>query len=200
MKPHTPVLLAGAAALALTAAVTAAVASGPSDRHEITVQLPGGGTERIEYTGAAPQVVFSPAPLAWPWVAPGDLWEAPSFVSLERMPADMDRQMDSLYRHESAAILAAPTVDDVTFENLPPGTISTTWFSASSGNGFCARVTQISKPASGSKPQIVSHETGDCGAKSEATPSLDSTSTAHDRSITKTGLKAHKTDSGPTAL
>lgn len=200
MKTHAPVLIAGAAALALTVAVTAAVASGVSDRHEITLQLPGGGTERIEYTGEAPQVVFSPAPLAWPWVAPGDFWAPPAFASLERMSADMDREMNALFKGDLAVLSTAPKIDDATLASLPPGTISTTWFSTSFGNGFCARVTQISKPSSGGKPQIVSHETGDCGSRSDATPSLDSTSTAHDSGITQTGLKAHKTDSRPTAL
>lgn len=199
MKTHSQVLVAGAAALALTAAATAAMASGASDRHEITLQLPGGGTERIEYTGEAPQVVFSPAPLAW-WVAPSDFWAAPSLASLERMSADMDREMNALFKDDLAVISSAPKLDNTTLANLPPGTISTTWFSTSSGNGFCTRVTQISKPASGSKPQIVSRETGDCGTKSEATPGLDTTSTTHDSGVTQTGLKVHKTNSRPTAL
>lgn len=200
MKPHTRVLLAGAAALALTAVVTAAVASGSTDRHEITFRLPGGGTERIEYTGEAPQVVFSPAPLAWPWAEPNDFWMPSTFARLERMSADMDRQMDTLLKDETAAFSSASTLDEAALANLPPGTTSTTWFSTSFGNGFCTRVTQIRKPASGSRPQIVSRESGDCGSKSAATPSLDSTSTAHDGSIIQTGLKAHKVDNKPAAL
>jgi hypothetical protein len=200
MKTHSLVLIAGAAALALTAAVTAAVASGAIDRHEITVRLPGGGTERIEYTGEAPRVVLSPAPLAWPWAGPDDFWIPSSFARLERMSADMDRQMDALFKDEMAMLSSAPTLDDAALSNLPAGTISTTWFSTSSGNGFCTRVTQISKPAPGGKPQIVSRETGDCGSKSGATPSLDSTSTARDSGVIQTGLKTHKPDSKPAAL
>lgn len=200
MKSHSPILIAGAAALALTAAVTAAVASGPSDRHEITFQLPGGGSERIEYTGEAPQVVISPTPLAWPWTAPGGFWTTPSFASLERMSADMDREMDALFRNDLASFSSEPKLDDATLANLPPGTFSTTWFSTSFGNGFCTRITQVSKPASGSKPQIVSHETGDCGSKSVTTPSFDSPSTARDSGIINAGLKTHKPDSKPAAL
>ena len=203
MKTHSQLLVAGAAALALTAAVPVAVASGPSDRHEITLQLPGGGTERIEYTGKAPQVVFTPAPLAWPWVAPVDFWTPPSVASLERMSVEMDRQMTALFKDDLTAFSSAPKLDDATLATLPPGTFSTTWFSTSFGNGFCARITQISKPSSGSKPQIVSRETGDCGSKSDAPSRLDSTSTAHDAhddGIIQTGLKAHKTDAGATTL
>jgi hypothetical protein len=200
MKTHSLILIAGAAALALTAAGTAAVASGATDRHEITLQLPGGGTERIEYTGEAPQVVFSPAPLAWPWAGPDDFWVPSTFARLERMSADMDRQMNALFKGDLAALSTAPKLDDTALASLPPGTISTTWFSTSFGNGFCARVTQISKSASGGKPQIVSHETGNCGSKSEARPRLDSTPTAHDSGVIQTGLKTHKTDSKPAAL
>lgn len=200
MKTHSPILIAGAAALALTAAVTAAVASGPSDRHEITLQLPGGGTERIEYTGEAPQVVISPAPFAWAWTEPGGFWATPSFASLERMSTDMDRAMDVLLRDDLASFSSVPKLDDATLANLPPATFSTTWFSASFGNGFCTRITQISKPASGSKPQIVSRETGDCGSKSVTTPSIASPSTAHDSGIINAGLKTHKPDSKSAAL
>ena len=171
-------MIAGAAALAIAAAATAAAAGGPSDRHEITIRLPGGGIERIEYTGKAPQVVVDPAPFAWPWAVSEDFRASPAFAALDRMSADMDRQMAALFEQErdvfSAAFPGAPMTDEARLTHLPPGTISTSWFSASSGHGVCTRVTQISTPAFGSKPHIVSRETGDCGSKSGETPGIDS--------------------------
>jgi hypothetical protein len=195
MKHLTPVLIASAAALAFTAATTA-VASGPSDRHEITVRLPGGGIERIEYTGEAPRIVVSPAPFAQARFAPADFW-AP-FAGLEQISADMDRQMDALWKDQMAVFANAPKLDDAKLTNLPPGTVSTTWVSTSFGNGFCSRVTQISEPASGGKPQVQSHETGDCGAGTGASSS--SQSAPNENGIVQTALKAHKASSKPTSL
>jgi hypothetical protein len=90
VKIPSPVLIAGAAALAITMA-TAAIASEMSNHREITVQLPDGGTERIEYPGEAPQIVIGPAPLAWPWREPDDFWAPRALTSLERMSAYIDR-------------------------------------------------------------------------------------------------------------
>jgi|HubBroStandDraft_6_1064221.scaffolds.fasta_scaffold25950_2 hypothetical protein len=201
MKTHSEVLVAGAAALAFAAAATTvAAANGTSDHHEITLQLPGGGSERIEYTGEALQLVFSPAPLAWPSFAPADIRVPPLFATLERMSAQMDRQMDTFFKGDLAQLSGAPKLDDAALATLPPGTVSTSWFSMSFGNGFCTRVTQITKASAGSNPQIVSRQTGDCGSKSEAPSNSDSRSTAHGSGITQTGLKAYKTDNKPTTL
>ena len=200
MKIHPSILIAGAAALAFTGLATAAIAADQLNRHELTIQLPNGGTERIEYTGEAPQVVFAPAPFAWPWAAPIDFWTPPPFSSFERMSADIDRQMAALFNDERTLFASPPMLADTTLANIPPGTLSTTWISTSFGNGFCTRVTQISKTSSEAKPEIVSRESGDCGSKSPAKSRPDSTTQTRDNGIIETSVKAPQADSKPAAL
>jgi len=187
MKIQSPVLVAGAAALAF--AGLAPASAGPPDRHELTIQLPGGGTERIEYTGEA---------FGWTWMAPVDFWVPPSYASLEQMSADIGRQMNALFRDQKMLLSSGPLLDDTKLANIPPGTISTTWISTSFGNGFCTRETRITKASAEAKPEVVSRQSGDCGSKSPAGPALDK-SPAHDDGIIETSLKP-PADSKPATL
>ncbi|HZQ39846.1 MAG TPA: hypothetical protein VFA87_03605, partial [Rhizomicrobium sp.] len=102
MHSLKPLLIAGAAIAGL--AVLAPAMARELNIHHMTVPVPGGGVATIEYSGnVAPKVRFLPvagSQLADPfaWTAAFDM---PSFAALDRMAADMDRQMNvMLHRAE----------------------------------------------------------------------------------------------------
>jgi hypothetical protein len=47
---------------------------------------------------------------------------------------------------------------------MPPGTASYTMVSTWSGNGVCTQSVEITTPANGGKPRVVSHSSGNCGS------------------------------------
>jgi hypothetical protein len=196
MTTHSPTLLAGAAALVLSGLAPATVAANPPNRHELTIQLPGGGTERIEYTGEAPRVVFDPSPTAWSRMAPADFWTPPSFASFERMSADVERSMDALFRDQQSLLSGVSRFNRTSLANIPPGAISTTWVSTTTGSGFCTRETRITRTSAEAKPEIVSRQSGDCGTKSATGPSPGK-SPDHDDGIIETSLKSSASDARP---
>ena len=159
-------LLAGAAVLGLSALALTAAGASPAT-HQMTVQLPGGGTETIRYTGdVAPKVSFVQEPFAIAWPAPVAFGFAPSFVALDRIAADMDRQMDA-FRHQAHTMANLPANGDLSqaaVQNLGPGTSAYTMVSESFGNNVCTRMTQITRPSNGGKPQVVSRTSGNCDA------------------------------------
>ena len=123
-------LLAGAAVLGLSAFALTAGANPAT--HEMTIQLPGGGSETIRYTGdVAPKVSFVEAPFAIAWPAPVGFGFAPSFVALDRIAADMDRQMDAFWR-QAQTMTRWPANGDLSqaaLQNLGPGTSAYTMVS-----------------------------------------------------------------------
>jgi len=173
-KIHTALLasavVVGVGALGSLAAFAPSLAASKSTTHELTFQLPGGGSETIAYTGnAAPQVTFHTHPIATLWPAPFSAsWMAPSFVALDPVIADMDRQFDML----ASLPLLMPSMPDqplsaAALSNLPAGT-SYSMVSETSGNGVCTRFTQITKAPGDAKPKIVSQSSGSCGASTSA--------------------------------
>jgi len=188
-------LIAGAAALAIGGVATVAVANGQPVTHEIAVNLPDGAVERIQYTGdTPPEVVLAQAPKPWPWAAPVDVWVPPSFAALERISEDVDRQMDALF-HENAALLSKwPTLIDTSIANVPPGTTSMTWVSTSNGGQFCSRITQVTAPASGGSPEVVSRQSGNCDWEPAGTHNPAVAPAEQDRGVIEAGLRVHKTN------
>lgn len=157
-------LLAGAAAVMLSAACGAAAAKGP-ETHVMTVRLPGGAVEEIRYAGdAPPQVTVSPegipVGLAWPLaMADPDL----SFARLDRISAAMDRQMDLMLRNVRALAEEPGLLTEIDQGKLPPGMQSYSLVSTMSGTGVCGRSVEITSRGNGQKPQVVSKSWGDCG-------------------------------------
>jgi len=183
MRKYHAALLAGAVVVGLgsvagLAACAPSPAASKSGKHGLTPQLPGGGTETISYSGnAAPKVIFHSQPPAALWAAPiSYTWLAPSFVALDPVLADMDRQLDIL---ASTPLLIPPVIDQplgaAVISNLPPGT-SYSMVSETMGNGVCTRFTQITRAPGDTKPKIVSQSSGNCGtgstqaAESQPTP------------------------------
>src|SRR5690242_1664743 len=101
MRILPSLLLAGAAVAGL--GLAAPTLARELDLHRLTVHLPGGGVETIEYTGkAVPRLIVHPVAvqrIAGPWA--GDFfWPVgfgmPSFVDFDRIAAQMDRQMAAM--------------------------------------------------------------------------------------------------------
>lgn len=165
-------LWVGAAVLGLGAVAFPALGKDPAT-HEITIQLPGGGSEIIRYTGnVPPKVIFAADPFAVAWTAEPFAF-APSFATIQRIAADVDRQMDAFWRQ--AQIMASwPAVNGLSqaaISNLPPGSSSYSVVSESFGNKVCTRMTEITASPDGGKPKVVSRTSGNC----DASPAGDST-------------------------
>ena len=170
MRTKTSSILAGFAALTLAGSVALAADKG-TPRYEITIPLPGGGTEHIQYTGnVAPQVRFNSLPFAVVWPDRTAFWVDPSFAAFDRMSAEMDRQIDALFQ-QTRSLTFAPMPDsqglsEAALKSLPPGSSSYSWISTFTGDHVCTQMLQITAPVNGGKPEVVSNQSGDCDAKS----------------------------------
>jgi hypothetical protein len=157
MKVIPTMLLAGVASVALASTVAA---------HTLTVQLPDGTVEHIDYAGdVAPRVSFVPAP-----ASPAADWFGPNspFVLMRQIAAQMDREADAMMRQMHALAvqpLAGPGQPiEVDLTRLPPGTQSYSFVSTLSPNGVCSQSTEIISKGPGQKPQVITHSSGNCGA------------------------------------
>ncbi len=170
MRNLRTALLAGAAAVALAGLSGVAVAR-DLNTHLMTLRLPGGGVAEIRYTGdVSPQVMFSPAPTALGGFMPAGSFFGPGlpFAMLERISAAIDREAASLIRQAeilaNAPAFAANQPIEAALRNLPPESQSYTMVSTWSGNGVCTQSVEITSPANGGQPRVVSHSSGDCGS------------------------------------
>lgn len=161
-KPRT-LLLAGAAALLVAGSIGLAKAD-PTDSHVMTVQLPDGAVARISYRGDVPPTVTLAPEAAMPVV-----FAASPFAMLERISQDMDRAMARMWP-------GGP---------FGPATAAPTWavglpaVGLPAGGGFCMRSVSITQQGT-AKPQVVTHQSGDCGgAGGPVTPSLQQVQPEH---------------------
>ena len=162
--------LVGATAIALVGPAGVAAAR-DLDTHVMTVEVPGGGVAEIRFTGnVPPQVFFNPAPAPLGAFAPYGAFFGPAspFAELERISAAMDREAASLMRQaemltQTPAFATNQPIEAV-LGNMPPGTASYTMISTWSGNGVCSQSVEITTPANGGKPRVVSQSSGNCGS------------------------------------
>ena len=176
MRLLSSFLLAGAAVAGL--AVLAPTVARELDTHRLTVHLPGGGVETIEYSGkVAPRVTFQPVMVPArtvfdPWA--DSFWPVgfgmPSFAAFDRMAAEMDAHMNAMMRQAEllTRLPQGQPLDQAVLKDLPPGTTSFSYVATSSGNGVCTHVTRVTRGADDAKPQVVSQTSGDCGSGSTA--------------------------------
>lgn len=160
-------VLAGAAAIAVAGT---ALAASNHDRVMI-VDLPDGTLARIEYKGdVAPRVTIEPMTRLVPVQLADPAMTAP-FALFDRIAADMDLQMDAMFRQarilESASAADAP-LDRAALGALPTGTISYRFVSSSTGKGVCSRSVQVTSLGADHQPKVVSSSSGDCGAPAHA--------------------------------
>jgi len=135
----------------------------------MTIDLPDGSLARIEYQGdVAPKVTVEPMTRLVPVQLADPAITAP-FALFDRIAADMDRQMDVMFRQArmlEAAAARGATLDRAAFGNLPAGTVSYRFVSTSTGNSTCARSIQVTSLGADQQPKVVSSSSGDCGAPS----------------------------------
>lgn len=161
-------LLAGAGALVL--AGTAAFAAGADSIHTMTIQLPGGGLERIQYSGnVAPKVSVETAP--FDMLAP----QLTAFGDFDRISAMMDAQMAQMQAAmQQADALAARQLQagnnpiEISAGSMPAGSSSYSVVTSFNGGKFCERSVEITRPANGGKVNVVNHTSGDCGPNGAA--------------------------------
>ena len=159
-------LLVGAAVLGLGAFALPAAGKDPAV-HQMTLQLPGGATETIRYTGeVAPKVSFVETPFAIAWPAPAAFGFEPTFAAFDRIAADMDRQMSALWRQAQtmANWPADGGLGQAGLANLGPGASAYSVVSQSFGDKVCTRVTEVTSSPNGGKPRVVSRTSGNCNA------------------------------------
>lgn len=171
MRTSAKLLLAGAGALAAAGAAVAAADRG----HDMDVALPDGTIAHVHYVGdVAPRVVVAPAdaqPVAFAMADP--------FAMMDRIAYDMDRQMGAMLQQAAALSQAAPAgqgqVSEAALKQLPPGTVSYSYTSYSSGNGAsCSQSVQVTPLGSNQAPKVERQSSGDCTAMNsrKATPAV----------------------------
>ncbi len=165
MRTFTKLLLAGAGAVAVAGAGLAA------DRgHVLNVALPDGSVAQIHYTGdVAPKVVVAPEAAPVAYVA------ADPFAMFDRISLAMDRQMDAMLQQAALLANAAPAaggqVSEAALKSLPPGTVSYSYTSYSSGDGAqCSQSVQVTSLGANQAPKVVKQSAGDCTAMNSRGP------------------------------
>jgi hypothetical protein len=173
MRITQTLLIAGVAAAAIAGVATAAALN----THTLTVRLPGGGVERIIYTGnVAPRVEVAPmgAPVPVVWAAePG--FDDTAFAAMDQMSAQMDREMAAMFQQvdalESRAVASQRDLRSVSTADMPAGAQSFSFVSTMSGGGVCSRSVEITSTGHGQKPRVVSQTSGNCGTSAAPTMS-----------------------------
>ena len=161
---HTA-LFAGIAAIGLSGMAVAQTAQ----THVMTIRMPGGGIAQIQYTGnLAPQVSIASGPAAVDAAMPMPTLFGPDspFAALDRISAEMDRQLAEVLHAADAAAAQARSgrMVEAGLNALPPGIQSYSFVSTMSGNGVCSESVEIIAPGNGQKPRIVRHSSGNCAA------------------------------------
>ena len=168
MRKTIKLLVAGAGALALAGGAIAAA----DNNHVLNVALPDGSVAHVHYVGnVAPKVVVAPTAVAMPvaFVA------ADPFAMFDRISYAMDRQMDAMLRQASAMAQAAPAANgqlsEAALKSLPPGTVSYSFTSFSSGNGAsCSQSVQVTSLGQNQPPKVERQSQGDCSAVNTRKP------------------------------
>jgi len=85
--------------------------------------------------------------------------EMAPFAALDRVAAQMDREMNAIMQKVSAP---DGKLDMASFGTLPAGTMQYRFVSTSTGNGTCSRSVQMTSAGDGQQPKVVQTSTGDC--------------------------------------
>jgi hypothetical protein len=165
-----PALLAGAAAVALAGLAGAAAAQNPTS-HVVTIALPGGGVEEIQYSGnVAPRIDFLPASAASFAPMPSMFGPNSPFATLDRISAEMDRQAASLLAEARMLAREPSQFGEAAMQSLPPGSRSYSYVASFNGNNVCTQSMTVTSQGNGQPPKVVTHSSGDCSAAGGAAP------------------------------
>lgn len=164
MRKITKLLVAGAGALTLAGVAVAAA----DNAHVMKVVMPDGSVAQIRYVGdTPPQVVAVPAAQVMP-VAMAD-----PFAMMDRIAYEMDRRMDAMLQQAAAIQRAAPNgqLSEAALRSMPPGTVSYSYTSFSSGNGAsCSQSVQVTSLGANQAPKVERQSQGDCSAVNTRKP------------------------------
>jgi hypothetical protein len=165
VKPLQASLLAGAAAMMIAGT---AFAQSPNT-HVLTVQLPGGGVEQIQYTGDTPPQVFldaSPARADSLWFFSGFGPDSP-FAALDRMSEELNRRAARMLEQAEAMTRNLRSNPDQLIQaysgSLAAGGQSYSIISTVTSNGVCGRSVEITSQGNGRQPHVVTRSFGNCG-------------------------------------
>ncbi len=179
-------VVVGLGAIAGVATYAPSLFGPKSATHQLTLQLPGGGSETIAYSGdVSPKVTFHTG-FAADWPRFYD-WTVPSFTGFDPVLADMNRHLLA----SMPLLMTSPADQPLSMRaigNLPPGITSVV--SQVVGNGVCTRFTQITKAAGDAKPRIVSQSSGDCGTGVVSAAPSQATKTAKAADLRSTAGEA----------
>jgi len=164
MRSLKTVLGAGVAAVAALGFCGMALAQSPQI-HTMTIALPGGGVEQIQYTGTvAPRVSVSDAPVPIFAAMPSVFGAGSAFAEMERISAAMDRQADQMLRQASAMQAGTAQPNLTTISDMPAGSRSYSFVSEMNGGNVCSRSMVITSEGNGAAPHVVTHTSGNCSA------------------------------------
>jgi hypothetical protein len=169
-------LLAGAASIGI--AISGAASA--QTVHVMNVAVPGGGVAQIHYVGdVPPQIVFAPAPAAFPgayreafgaWMPVSSVFGGDSpFAMMDRIGAEMDRRAAVMFRYAEAMTARADaggiveTAGAMSPGATPFGSASYSFVSTMSGNGVCSQSVRIVSRGDGTEPLVERHSSGNCG-------------------------------------
>lgn len=159
MRTLTTILLAGISALAFGGAAAAQTV------HHMTIRLPDGAVEQIEYTGNVPPRV-EVLPVTTLDSGLGPFWTSgdPVFAQFQQITAAMDREADAMLRQAEGMLARSPAsaMWRIDTRNLPPGTQSYSFTEVLGPNGTCSQSMTIS-PGPDGRPHVVTHQSGNCG-------------------------------------
>ena len=161
-------LIVGIAAFAVAGTALA----GNLGRKAIMVKLPDGLTARVEYQGdVAPKITVEPDSPAVAAAWSGANW-AP-FIMLDRISADVDRQVDAMRQVRMLDAFPANDAALVSWtsdEAVPAGAARYSYVATLSGQSFCARSVEIIWQGPNQKPRITSTTSGRCSAAKGSAP------------------------------
>ncbi|HZZ69364.1 MAG TPA: hypothetical protein VFE18_14415 [Phenylobacterium sp.] len=188
MKPLGKLLLAATATVAV-AGVAGLAAAEIKNAHLLTVQLPDGSVEHIQYAGdQPPKVSVETTPVMM--IAPVDMvgvspiaqmfGPASPFADLQRISAAMDRQAAAMLQQVEMTPMSpmaanGPMLADL--NRLPPGVQGFSMVSTSTGNGMCMRSVEYRSMGPGKAPKVLTRTSGNCGPAGAATGAHSATTT-----------------------
>lgn len=174
MKPLGKLLLAATATVAV-AGFAGLAAAEIKNAHMLTVRLPDGSLERIQYAGdQPPKVSVETTPVMM--IAPVDMVSvspiaqmfgpASPFADLQRISAAMDRQAAAMLQQVEMTPMSpmganGPILADL--NRLPAGVQGFSMVSTSSGNGMCMHSVEYRSMGPGQAPKVLTRTSGNCG-------------------------------------
>lgn len=164
MRTLKMALGAGVASIAALGFGGLALAQGPQV-HTMTLTLPGGGVEQIQYSGrVAPDVTVSDAPAPVFAAMPEFFGSASPFADMERISAAMDRQANRMFQEAGALDSGLTQPDLAALSAMPAGAHEYSFVSTMSGDNVCSRSMVITSAGNGAAPHVVTHVSGNCPA------------------------------------